>query len=149
VGAFLTIKLEGPKELRAKLDRLDPTRNAEIFSRSIRTVATLIAANARNVQIRRGGGAVHPKQLTHRTFTLRDSIGPDFRGLPQFAEVGTEKDYGAIHEFGVSNMLVRSHQRTIKKTGRRVNVRAFTRNVPANVRVLVLVAARSVRGAVF
>jgi phage gpG-like protein len=101
--AFVTVKLEGGKNLQKALKRMNPQQNSRIFVKSVRQVAVLIAANARNVQIRRGGGAVHPAQLTHRTFTLRDSIAPDFEGLPRFAEVGTEKFYGAIHELGIGN----------------------------------------------
>lgn len=95
----ISVKIEGTAELRRRLAKMNPQQNAEIFIKSAREAATRIAANARNVQIRRGGGAVHPTQLTSRTFRLRDSIAPDFRGLPRFAEVGTNVFYGAIHEF--------------------------------------------------
>ena len=100
--ATLTVKLEGGKNLQKALSKLNPQQNARIFSRSARQVAVLIAANAKNVQIRRGGGAVHPTQLTHRNLAagLGSSIGPDFGGLPKFAEVGTNVFYGGIHEHG-------------------------------------------------
>ena len=101
MAAAITVKLEGGAKLQKALAKLNPAQNAQIFSLSARQAAVLIAANARNVQIRRGRGAVDPARLTHRSFTLRNSIAPDFRGLPRFAEVGTEKFYGAIHEFGL------------------------------------------------
>ena len=103
MATSITVKVTGTKELRRRLAKMDPGQNEEIFMRSARQTATLIAANARNVQIRRGGGAVHPTKLTHRSFGLRDRIGPDFRGFPRFAEVGTELFYGAIHEFGLGH----------------------------------------------
>lgn len=107
MAAAITVNIEGTKELQRRLAKLNPQQNVEIFIRSAREVATLIAANARNVQIRRGRGAVHPSQLTHRDYGLRDSIAPDFRGFPRFAEVGTELFYGAIHEFGLGHFPAR------------------------------------------
>jgi len=107
MAALVSVRLEGGAKLRAALSRLDPADNARIFSLSAREIATKIAANARNVQIRRGGGGVHPTQLTSRTFRLRDSIAPDFRGLPRFAEVGTDVLYGGVHEFGLGRMPAR------------------------------------------
>ena len=101
MAALVSVRIEGGAKLRAALSKLDPADNARIFSLSAREIATKIAANARNVQIRRGGGAVHSTQLTSRTFRLRDSIAPDFRGLPRFAEVGTDVFYGGIHEHGL------------------------------------------------
>ncbi len=101
MAALLSVRVTGGAKLRAALSRLDPADNARIFSLSAREIATKIAANARNVQLRRGGGTVHPTQLTSRTFRLRDSIAPDFRGLPRFAEVGTDVLYGPLHEHGL------------------------------------------------
>ncbi len=101
MAALVTVRVEGGAKLRRALSKLDPADNARIFSLSAREIATKIAANARNVQIRRGGGAVHATKLTSRSFHLRNHIGPDFRGLPRFAEVGTDVFYGAIHEHGL------------------------------------------------
>ena len=101
MAARLSIKLEGGAKLKARLDKLNPAQNFEIFRRSAKDAAVLIVANARNVQIRRGGGAVHSTQLTHRSFHLRNSIGVDFRGLPRFVEAGTDVLYGAKHEHGI------------------------------------------------
>lgn len=101
MAAAISVRLEGGAKLRRALSKLNPADNARIFSLSAREVALKIATNARNVQLRRGGGDVHPTQLTSRTFRLRDSIAPDFRGLPRFAEVGTDVRYGPVHEFGL------------------------------------------------
>lgn len=101
MAARLSVKIEGGANLRRALKKMNPEQNQQIFRRSVREVAVKIVANARNVQIRRGGGAVHLTQLTHRSFHLRNSIGPDFRGLPHFAEVGTDVLYGAKHEHGI------------------------------------------------
>jgi HK97 gp10 family phage protein len=104
MATSLSIKIEGGANLRKALAKLDPATNGAIFRGAVREAAPLIAANARNVQLRRGGGPVHPTQLTSRTFHLRDEIGPDYGGLPAFAEVGTDVFYGAIHEFGQGRM---------------------------------------------
>jgi hypothetical protein len=97
---IVQIRLVGGKNLRKALAKLDPATNARIMITSFRQVAVLIAANARNVQILSGGGEPHRSRLTHRSRDLRDSIGPDFSGLPLYAEVGTKLFYGAIHEYG-------------------------------------------------
>ena len=104
---LVKVKLLGGKRLRKRLAKMDPQQNARILIKSYREIALKISANARNVQIRRGRGAVHPTKLTHRSFRLRDSIVPDFKGLPRFAEVGTNLFYGAIHEFGLGRFPAR------------------------------------------
>ena len=101
MAASLSFRVDGGAKLRKALSKLNPGENARIFTSSARQAAVLIAANARNVQLRRGRGAVHATQLTSRSFYLRDHIGPDFRGFPRFAETGTDVFYGAIHEFGL------------------------------------------------
>jgi len=104
VAAFITVRVTGGEQLRQALAKLNPATNGRIFSESVREIATKIGANAKNVQIRRGGGAVHPTQLTHRHIGsgLGSTIGPDFSGLPTYAEVGTNLFYGGIHEFGLN-----------------------------------------------
>jgi len=107
MATAITVKVTGTKELRRRLAKMNPQQNEEIFIRSARQAATLIAADARRVQIRSGRGAVHPSRLTHRSHWLRDHIAPDFRGFPRFAEVGTDVFYGAIHEFGLGHFPAR------------------------------------------
>ena len=98
----LNIRLEGGANLRRALAKMNPQQNQQILRRSLRQAAVLVVANAKNVQIRRGGGAVHPTKLTHRNVGagLGSSIGPDFHGLPRYAEAGTDVFYGGIHEKG-------------------------------------------------
>ncbi len=65
MAASISIRLEGGAKLKAALKKMNPQQNQQIYRRSSREAAVLIVANARNVQIRRGGGAVHSTQLTH------------------------------------------------------------------------------------
>lgn len=100
-GILTAVKIEGGAELRRRLNKMDPATNFSIMRKAIAEIAVEISKDARKNQLLKGRGAVHPSRLTNRSFDLRDSIGPDLRALPKFAEVGTDIDYAATHEFGL------------------------------------------------
>jgi phage gpG-like protein len=101
MAIITNVKIEGGAELRRRLNKMNPEVNFRIMRDGIAEIAVLIAKNARGQQLLKGRGEVQPHQLTNRSFDLRDSIGPDLRALPKFAEVGTDIEYAAIHEFGL------------------------------------------------
>lgn len=107
-GILTTVKIEGGAELRRRLNKMDPATNFRIMRKGIAEIAVKISSNARTKQLLKGRGDVQPSRLTNRSFDLRDSIGPDLRALPKFAEVGTDIDYAARHEFGLDGYPVRA-----------------------------------------
>lgn len=108
--ARLSITLEGGPKLRAALKRLNPGSNFRILSKSLIEIAGDIADNAKEVQLLKGGGPPTdpPTKLTNRSHRLYDSIGVDFKPLPDAIEVGTEVIYAGRHEHGLSGMPKRA-----------------------------------------
>ena len=107
-GILTPVKIEGGAELRRRLNKMDPATNFRIMTAGIKEIAVKIGANARGKQILKGRGPVQKSKITNRSFDLRDSIGPDLRALPKFAEVGTDIEYAATHEFGLRGYPVRA-----------------------------------------
>lgn len=108
MGIITKVKIEGGANLRKRLNKMDPASNFAILRRSIAEIAVRISADARENQLLKGRGRVHDSKLTNRSFDLRDSIGPDLRSLPKFAEVGTDIEYAARHEFGLDGFPERA-----------------------------------------
>jgi len=125
----VNIRIEGGKRLRKALDRLDPAANHRIFRKSLRQAALLLATNAKHRQIAKGGGAVKPGRLTNRSGWLKDSIGPNYHGLPIYVEVGTKVPYAAVHEFG-GTYKIKTHRAKSKRTGESWTVKAHTAHFP-------------------
>ena len=135
-----TVHITGSEEVKALLDRVDPSTNTEILRSGLRAAAYDIQKNAADIQIAGGGGgknaAAPPlgNRLTSRTGHLRSHIKVDERHLPYAIEVGTDVKYGAVHEFGG---VVDKPSRVIKEHKRRVvfgrRVAPFT--VPSHFRM--------------
>ena len=99
------VSVVGSKQLRRKLERMDPGRNKAILRNSLIESALLVQRDAAKNQILTGGGGKrsgmtrpHPRHLTSRTGTLRRSIKVDRGPLPFAIDVGTDLVYGAYHE---------------------------------------------------
>jgi len=107
----LRVSVVGTKELKRKLEKLNPGVNKRILRNSLIESALLIQRDAAKIQILAGGGGKkggmtppHPTHLTSRTGTLRRSIKVDRGPLPFAIEVGTDLEYGAAHEFGSAKL---------------------------------------------
>ena len=98
----------GSKELQRKLERMDPGRNKRIMRNTLLESAFLIQKDAATKQIRHGARKSPPVfgQLTNRHGGqgLVGSIKVDRGPLPFAIEAGTDKLYGALHEFGLGHM---------------------------------------------
>jgi len=110
----LSIKVTGGKEMAAGLRRLNPRENVRITTKGLGNVAVAIQRDVASNQIDRGRGASAPPlphRLTSRTggAGIVGSIRINRRGLPRYIEVGTDKVYGPIHEFGSATHPVRSY----------------------------------------
>jgi phage gpG-like protein len=119
----LRVNIEGMQELQRRLKQMNPRQNMKIIRNGLIESALKIQRNAAKEQILAGGGGKKnakppvPHQLTSRTGTLRRSIKVDRGPLPLAIEVGTDLEYGAVHEFGgtisVPGRVIRAHQRSI------------------------------------
>ena len=103
----LRVSVVGTKELKRRLEKMNPGVNKRILRNSLIESALLVQRDAAKNQILAGGGGkksgmtpAHPRHLTSRTGTLRRSIKVDRGPLPFAIEVGTDLTYGAAHEFG-------------------------------------------------
>jgi hypothetical protein len=103
--AAITVSVVGTKELKRKLEKMNPGVNKKIVRNSLIESALAIQRDAAKNQILAGGGGKgdgmtkpHPRYLTSRTGTLRRSIKVDRGPLPFAIEVGTDLGYGAYHE---------------------------------------------------
>jgi hypothetical protein len=95
----LSVKVEGVKELQARLDRIDPKKNSAWVARALMKCALRVQEVAAKEKILPGGKGPPVKGiLTSRTGTLRRSIGVNRSPLPWAVEVGTDLIYGAVHE---------------------------------------------------
>ena len=101
----LRVSLVGAKELRRRLKEMNPAINTRIVRESLIEAAGKVQTDAANIQITGGGRGkgkglpALPHKLTSRTGALRRSIAVDRKPLPFAIEVGTDLDYGAVHEF--------------------------------------------------
>ncbi len=107
----IRVHLLGNKELRQRLKKMNPAVNTRIIREGLLEAAGLIQANAAKIQIT-GGGRGKGKQLPplpHKLTSRRGgsglvgSIKVDRKPLPFAIEVGTDLDYGPVHEFGLGN----------------------------------------------
>ena len=146
----------GGDRLRRALERIRPSSQRTILSQALTESAMLVARIAATDKIIRGGrfrgapgprggrGALtsapaHPSRLTSRSGRLRGSLagrgyraGIDDSRLPREIVVGTDVDYGAVHETGGSfTMVVPRHVRTsaFGRETRPFVVREHTRSV--------------------
>jgi HK97 gp10 family phage protein len=115
------VSVTGTKELKAALERMKPGTNKKILRNSLIETAKLLQRDAAKNQILKGRGNMkpHTKYLTSRhggagiVGSIRVNRGP----LPFAIEVGSDKKYAPIHEFG-GTFKVRAHTRKRKYTGR-------------------------------
>ncbi len=103
----IRVSVVGTKELKRKLEKMNPGVNKRILRDSLIESALGVQRDAAKNQILAGGGGKkggmtkpHPSFLTSRTGTLRRSIKVDRGPLPFAIEAGTDLTYGAAHEFG-------------------------------------------------
>jgi hypothetical protein len=136
MAVTLSITVQGTDELRARLARINPKQNPAWVSRSLERCAELtqvIAAKEKIIQGSRFRGpkgprggkgklrsaGVHPTKLTSRhggagiVGSIRVNKGP----LPYAIEVGSDKAYAPVHEFG-GTIRVGSYMRTIAHSTR-------------------------------
>jgi len=105
---MVTVKIEGGEALRAKLRLMNPEQNYRIFVGAAMQIGVDIADNAKEMQLLKGDGPVHPTHLTNRSMRLYESIGVFREPLPKAIEVGSEVEYAAKHEHGLNGMKKRS-----------------------------------------
>ena len=130
----IRVSVSGIPELKAALERMNPSENKRIFRNGMIAAAVKIQEVSTLQKIKRGGKSPPlPRKLTSRTGTLRRSIKVDRGPLPFAIEVGTDLGYGAVHEFGgrvsFPTSRVKEHQRNTA-FGRKV----ATFTVPAHMR---------------
>lgn len=118
MGAAISVRIEGGKNLQAALRRMDPEQNLRIFRLSAGEIALKIATNAKEAQLLKGGGPISlpsqtkgSKRLYNRSHRLYDSIGVDFSPLPKAVEVGSDVIYAPRHEYGLGGMPARPFMR--------------------------------------
>ena len=108
MAATISVSVVGTKELKRKLEKMNPGVNKKIVRDSLIESALTLQANAATKQIRHGArkSPPIPGQLTNRlgghglVGSIRVNRGP----LPFAIEVGTDKAYGPRHEFGTGGM---------------------------------------------
>jgi phage gpG-like protein len=113
--AVVTVRIQGGANLRKALAKMNPEQNLRIFKASAGEVAVKIETNAKEKQLKKGGGPISlpsqtrgSKRLYNRSHRLYDSIGIDFSPLPKAVEVGSERVvYAARHEYGLGGMPAR------------------------------------------
>jgi len=115
MATAISVSVVGTKELKRKLEKMNPGVNKKIVRDSLIESALLLQRDAAKNQILAGGGGKkggmtkpHPRYLTSRTGSLRRSIKVDRGPLPFAIEVGTDLVYGAVHEFGRRGMPQRA-----------------------------------------
>lgn len=97
------VKVTGIKKLNKKLRQIDPERNTKILTRALTKAGLLVQKIAAKDKIKSGGQAAPlPDRLTSRTGTLRRSIRVNRSPFPHAIEIGTDKDYGRVHELGIA-----------------------------------------------
>ena len=105
--AFIKTSVTGVKAFNKKLDRMNPQKNTSKLKRApLKKAAKLVQKIASKEKIVRGRprhSAPLPDRLTsrHGGAGLVGSIRVNENPLPGAIEIGTDLDYGAIHEFGL------------------------------------------------
>ena len=140
--ATISVSVVGTKELKRKLEKMNPGVNKKIVRNSLLESAEDLQRDAAKNQILAGGGGKksgltkpHKSYLTSRHGTLRRSIRVNRGPLPFAIEVGTDLGYGAMHETG-GTFSVRAHTRPRKVKGVRIGGRmALSRGHTGPIRV--------------
>jgi HK97 gp10 family phage protein len=108
MAVSIGVSVTGTKELKRALERMNPGTNKRILRNSLLEAAFMLQKDAATNQIRHGArkSPPIPGKLTNRhggaglVGSIRVNRGP----LPFAIEVGTDKAYGARHEFGTRGM---------------------------------------------
>jgi phage gpG-like protein len=149
--ATLNIKISGEKRVSELMSRIDPSRKGEEWVRGAFIESALLtqkkAAKEKIIQGSRfrgprgprgGKGAiasagVHPTKLTsrHGGSGLVGSIRVNRSPLPKSIEVGSDKAYAAIHEFGGSISISDKMRRVLHAKGIHPRASTTTIKMPA------------------
>ena len=94
----------GGEEYRRYVKSVTPSQNRRISRRLLEKIVGRVQTIAAKQKIVPGRGlkaAPLASKLSFRRGGAAGSIGPDFSGLPAYAEVGSILDYPMFHEFGL------------------------------------------------
>lgn len=114
--AGLRVRIEGDKELLARLQKMNPGLNDRIVNDAmVESMLTILRDAAQN-KIKRGGtkgSKPRPKVLTSRTGQLRKSLtlkraSLNKTGLPERIEGGSILKYARVHELGSPKQNIRA-----------------------------------------
>jgi len=110
--SLVRASIVGTKELRRRLDKMDPGKNQAILRGSLKEAAKAMQVDITKVQIVGGRGDAEPlaDRLSNRHGGrgLVGSIGINTNPLPYAIEVGTHLAYGPVHEEGRGAYPVRA-----------------------------------------
>lgn len=96
MGISVRVVVTGDQTVRRVLTRVDPDRRPDLLRELLAELAGKTIEEVRRA-MPPGSGPARPDRLTQRSGRLVKSL--TIRRGPNFAEVGTAEEYGAVHEF--------------------------------------------------